>query len=195
MRDLVLEDRVCGQPDGVEEPRFFQSLIDRRDRVGSIGPEEPATKVALRVARNYGVENITPAIGAVDVAMAQGAAFQHPELVEQKVGVIAATVEMAIPGGPFTVAMGRADRAVHVQNDVLQPVTVMEPVDPLPVQVGQRGTVPGQSQRLGLEPSHLRCRGRLCIDRSAADNLAHDRIAGETVGVVDILVSGQPPKD
>jgi len=25
--------------------------------------------------------------------------------------------------------------------------------------------------------------------------LAHDRIAGETVGVVDILVSGQPPKD
>src|SRR3989338_1369910 len=101
MRDLVLEDRVCGQPDGVEEPRFFQSLIDRRDRVGSIGPEEPATKVALRVARNDGVENITPAIGAVDVAMAQGAAFQHPELVEQKVGVIAATVEMAIPGGPF----------------------------------------------------------------------------------------------
>ncbi len=62
MRDLVLEDRVCGQPDGVEEPRFFQSLIDRRDRVGSIGPEEPATKVALRVARNDGVENITPAI-------------------------------------------------------------------------------------------------------------------------------------
>jgi hypothetical protein len=34
----------------------------------------------------------------------------------------------------------------------------------------------------------------LCINSSAADNLAHDRIAGETVGVVDILVSGQPRK-
>ena len=29
------------------------------------------------------------------------------------------------------------------------------------------------------------------IDGATADNLAHDRIAGESVGVVDILVSGQ----
>ena len=109
--------------------------------------------------------------------------------------MVAGAVEMPIPGGPFLVAMGGADRAVHVQHDVLQSVTVMKAVDPLPVQIGQRFPVPGQSQRLGLEPPHLRCRGRLCIDRSAADNLAHDRIAGETVGVVDILVSGQPSKD
>jgi hypothetical protein len=30
---------------------------------------------------------------------------------------------------------------------------------------------------------------------SATHNLAHDRIEGQPVGVVDILVSGQPPKD
>ena len=41
MRDLLAQDVVRRQPDGVEEPGFFQPLIDRRDRVGGIGPEEP----------------------------------------------------------------------------------------------------------------------------------------------------------
>jgi hypothetical protein len=91
-----------------------------------------------------GVENFPPAIGAVDIAMAQGTAFQHAELVEQKVRVIAGAVEKAIPGRAFLIAMGRADRAVHVRHGLLQPVTVMEPVDPLPVQVGQRLPVLGR---------------------------------------------------
>ena len=57
--------------------------------------------------------------------MAQGAAFQHAELVEQKVRVVAGAVEMPVPDGPFLIPMGGADRAVHVQHDVLQPVAVM----------------------------------------------------------------------
>ncbi len=70
----------------------------------------------------------------------------------------------------------------------------MEPVDPLPVQVGQRRPVLGQSQRLGLEPSHLRGRGSLRINGTAAHDLAHDRIEGQPIGVVDVLVSGQSPE-
>jgi hypothetical protein len=70
----------------------------------------------------------------------------------------------------------------------------MKPVDPLAVQIGQRRPVLGQGQRLGLEPPHLRGRGRLRIDSPAADNLTHDRIEGQTVGIVDVLVSGQPPE-
>jgi len=101
---------------------------------------------------------------------------------------------MSIPGGPLLIAVGGADRAVHVQHDELQPVTVMEPVDPLPVQVGQRRPVLGQGQCLGLEPSHLRGRGCLCIDSPSTHDLAHDRIEGQAVSVVDILVSGQPPE-
>ena len=77
MRDLLAQDVVRRQPDGLEEPGFFQSLIDLGDRVGGVGPEEASTKVALRVAGDDGVENVPPAIGAVDVAMAQGAALQH----------------------------------------------------------------------------------------------------------------------
>ena len=86
MRDLLAQDVVRRQPDGVEESGFFQPLIDRGDRVGGVSPEEPATKVALRVARNYGVENVPPAIGAVDVAMAQAQRSSMPNWLNKKFG-------------------------------------------------------------------------------------------------------------
>ena len=43
---------------------------------------------------------------AVDVAIAQGAAFQHAELVEQKIGVVAGAVEVPVLGGFLPVAKG-----------------------------------------------------------------------------------------
>gem|GEM_PF-2606171 len=193
MRDLVLEHRVGGQPDGVEIACFFQPFVDGGDRVSRVRTKEPHD-VTFNIPGNDGVEDVPPAIGAVDVAMAQGAAFQHAELVEQKVGVVAGAVEMPVPGRALLIAMGGADRAVHVQHDVLQPVTVMELVDPLPVQVGQRRPVLGQGQRLGLEPPHLRRRGSLRIDSPAAHDLTHHGIEGQLVGVVYILVPGQSPE-
>ena len=102
---------------------------------------------------------------------------------------------MPVPGGTFLIAMGRTDRAVHVQHDVLQPVAVVEPVDPLPVQIGQRRPVLRHGQRLGLEPPHLRGRGCLRIDGTATDDLAHDGIKSQSVGVVDVLVARKPTID
>jgi hypothetical protein len=99
MRDLLAQDVVGGQPDGVEIARFFQPLIDRGDRIGGIGPEEPQD-VALGIPGDHRIKDVPPAVGAVDVAIAQGAAFQHAELVEQEVRVIAGAVEMPVPGGP-----------------------------------------------------------------------------------------------
>ena len=193
MRDLLAQDVARRQPDGVEITCLFQSFVERRDRIGGIGPEEPQD-VPRGIVGDDRIEDAPLAIGTVDVAIAQGAAFQHAELVEQEVGVVAGAVEMSVPGGPLLIAVGGADRAVNVQHNELQPVTVMEPVDPLPVQVGQRRPVLGQGQCLGLERSHLRGRGRLCTDSPATDNLAHDGIEGQPVGIVDILVSGQPPE-
>jgi len=60
MRNLLAQDGVRRQPDGVGEPGFFQPLIDRRDRVGGIGPEEPAAKATLSIPGDDGVENIPP---------------------------------------------------------------------------------------------------------------------------------------
>ena len=127
--------------------------------------------------------------------MPQGAALQHAELVEQKQRVVTAAVKMPVPGRAFLFAMGRADRTVHVQHDILQPIAVMKAGDPLAARVGRRRPVLGQGQRPGLEPSHLRCRGCLRIDNTVTDHLTHDGIEGETVSVFDILVPRQPPVD
>ena len=150
---------------------------------------------AFGIPGDHRVQNILPAIGAVDVAVARGAAFQHAERVKQEKRVVAAAVEMAVPGGSFLITMGRADGIVHVRHDVLQPVAIMKAVDPLAVQVGQRRPVPGQSRRIGLKPPHLRCGGRPCIDGAPTHNLPHDRITGEPVRIVDILLACEPPMD
>ena len=155
MRDRLAQDGVGGQSDGVEIARFFQPRIERGDRIGSVRPKEAAPKVAASIPGDHRIKDLPPAIGAVDVAVTQGTALQHAELVEQEVGVVAGAVEMPIPGGPFLIAVGRADRAVHIQHDVIQTVSVMKPVDPLSVQIGQRRPVLDRGQCLGLEPPHL----------------------------------------
>jgi hypothetical protein len=73
--------------------------------MGAGHPDEPHD-VALGIPSDDRIEDIPPAISAVDVAMAQGAAFQHSKLVEQEVGVIAGAVEMPIPGRALLAPMG-----------------------------------------------------------------------------------------
>ena len=68
----------------------------------------------------------------------------------------------------------------------------MDAVDPLPGETGERGKVLVTRQPLGLEPPHLTGRGRIALDRLAADDPAHRRITPQTIGVVDVLVSGKP---
>jgi hypothetical protein len=71
----------------------------------------------------------------------------------------------------------------------------MKPVDPLAIQVGQRRPVLGQGQRLGFEAPQSGKPKLLAHRLLGAYDLAHDGIEGETVGIVDILVDGQPPID
>ncbi|GGC10431.1 hypothetical protein GCM10011363_28920 [Marivita lacus] len=96
--------------------------------MSGIGPKEPHY-VALRIPGDDRIEDIPPAIGVVDVAMAQDAAFQHTEPVEQKIRVIAGAVEVPVPGGTFLIAVCRADGTVRVEHDIRQLVAVMEPID------------------------------------------------------------------
>ncbi|MFT5870414.1 MAG: hypothetical protein ACI8TF_002538 [Paracoccaceae bacterium] len=114
MRDLLAQDVVGGQPVGTEIVRLFQSPIECRDRIGGIRAKEAAPKVAFNIACDDRVESLSLAVSAVNVAIAQGAAFQHAELVEEEVRVIAIAVEMPPPCGAFLIAMGRPGRAVHV---------------------------------------------------------------------------------
>jgi hypothetical protein len=115
VRDLLAKHGIGGQPDGVEVARLFEPCVDRGAGISGVG--------------------------AVDVAVPQRTAFQHSELVEHKERMVAGAVEMPVPGGALLLAMGRADRTVHVQRYILQPIAVMKSVNPLTVQIGQRRPV------------------------------------------------------
>lgn len=62
--------------------------------------------VSGRLSRDDGLQNRFPAVGAVDVAGAQGAAFEVRELVEDEQRVIAHAAEMPVPSRSFLCAVG-----------------------------------------------------------------------------------------
>ena len=134
-------------------------------------------------------------MGAVHIAGAKRAALQIAELVEHEQRMIAGAAEMAVVGRAFLLAMGRANGAVHVEPDDLQPVPCMHSVDPDSRKSGERGEVVVDCQQLSLEPAHLAGRCAAALDSLAADDPPHRGIAPEPVGVVHILVSGEPSKD
>ena len=92
--------------------------------------------------------------------MPQGAAFQHAELVEQEVRVAAIAVVMPVQCSPALIAVGRADPAVHVLRDEIQPVAIMNPVDRLYVHSAAKACSRPCTQATG------RLRDRLVIIRA-----------------------------
>lgn len=76
-------DLVGGQPDRVLDTLGFQIFVDPRHGEGRVRPEIDARDLAP-VPRNDGLEHTLPAIGAVNVARAKGAALQIAELVEHE---------------------------------------------------------------------------------------------------------------
>jgi hypothetical protein len=68
----------------------------------------------------------------------------------------------------------------------------MDPVDPLPAEIGERRKVPFRRQPARLEAPYLARRCRRTGSRLAADDPAHRRIVAQAFGVVDIFVS--PPE-
>jgi hypothetical protein len=67
-------------------------------------------------------------------------------------------------------------------------------VDPLAGQIGESGKVLGPAQPLRLETAHLAGRSRRPGDRPVANHPAHCRIAAQPVGVIYVLVAGEPSK-
>lgn len=68
MRDFLAQDIVGRRPDGIEMACFFQPRLDRRDRIGSIRPEE-AQDARRCIPRKHWIKDSPPAVSAVDVAV------------------------------------------------------------------------------------------------------------------------------
>jgi hypothetical protein len=77
-------------------------------------------------------------------------------------------------------------------TDHLRRSPLVHLVDPPARQIGESGEVLRPGQPLGLEASHLAGRGGRPSDRPVADHPAHRRVAAQPVGVVHILVAGEP---
>ena len=191
--DPVLQDPVGRQPDRVADALGFEELVDLRVGEGRIAAEiEPLHRAP--VAGDHRLQHRAPAVGAVHVARPQGAPLQIAELVEHEQRVIAGAAEVAVVGAAFLLAVGRALARIHVEHDDPRRSPLVHLVDPLAGQIGESGEVLGPAQPLRLEAAHLAGRGGRPGDRPVADHPAHRRIAAQPVGVVHVLVAGQPPE-
>ena len=70
----------------------------------------------------------------------------------------------------------------------------MNALDPAPRQISQRRQIGLLGQPLGLEAAHLAGRGRSLRHGPPTHNPAQGGIMRQPVGIVHVLVSGQPPE-
>ncbi len=108
--------------------------------------------------------------------------------------MVAGAAKVAIVRRSLLFTMGRADAAVHVENDHLRWAAIMNTVDPYPVHVGQGFYVCIGCQKLRLEPRHLAGGRSLSFDGLAADNPANGGITSKTLGVVHVFITANAPK-
>ena len=85
--------------------------------------------------------------------------------------MVAGAAEVSVVGRSLLLAMGRADAAVHVEDDPRRRATVMHTVDPSPGEIGKRGEVSPAGQNLRLEASQLTGRGSLFRDSMASTTI------------------------
>ncbi len=131
----------------------------------------------------------------MDIARTQRTPLQIAELVEHEQRVQALRLEMTVPSRSLLTPVQRALRTVHVEGDRLGRSPVMRRIDPAAGKIGECGEVFRAGQNLSLEATHGARRGRAMLHCPPADELAHDRIARQPVGVVDVLVSGETRED
>ena len=131
----------------------------------------------------------------MDVAGPQHAPLEITELVEQEQRVVAGAAEVAVVGRALLLPVGRALRAVHVEDDAVRRPARVHPVDPRPGQLRQRSQVGLGREPAGLEAPHLAGRGREPVHSLPADDGPHGRVTGEALGVVDVLVAGEAAVD
>jgi len=128
----------------------------------------------------------------VDVAGPEPAALQIAVLIEHEQRVVAGAAEVTVPDRAFLLAVGRALGTVHVEDDAVGRLAFVHAVDPSARQIRERLQVGVGRQPLGLEAAHLAARSGRTIETLTADDRPHRGVAGEPLGVVDILVAGEP---
>ena len=124
----------------------------------------------------------------------RGGADAIAVLIEHEQRVVAGAAEVTVPDRALLFAVGRALGTVHVEDDVAGRLAIMDLVEPGTRQICEGLQVGIGRQPLGLEAAHLAARSCRTIETLTADDRPHRWVAGEPLGVVDILVAGEPPQ-
>ena len=87
MLDVPLQYLGGRKPDGVADVPGFQKFMQVKFRKDSISLEQEPNSL-LMVTLHSWLQDLLPALGAVDVARTKQCSFEIPEMVEQARGVI-----------------------------------------------------------------------------------------------------------
>ena len=181
--DPVLQDAVGGQTDRILDPLGFEILVDFGIGEARVGAKIDARHLPV-IPRHDRLQHGFPAVGAVNVARTQGAAFQIAELVEHEQRMIAGAVVMAVPDAHLLFAVRRTDarnpcRARRLSADgehercrSIGRKDRREPTGSFPPQAiasrsGPSGSVTPRNPRVALPPTIQRIAGS-CRRRSAS---------------------------
>src|SRR6195256_2237080 len=133
--DPVLQNPVARQTNRIFDPFGFEKLVDLGIGKAGVGSEINERDLAA-VARHNRLQNLIPAIRAVNVAGTKRAPFEVAELVEQKQRMVAGAGIMAVPDAVLLFAVRRAHARIHIEHDTSRRTTTMDGIDPLAGKIG-----------------------------------------------------------
>lgn len=109
--------------------------------------------------------------------------------------MVTGTAKVTVVGAALLMAVGLADRAVHVQDELLELAVLMGLADPLAREVHQVLEVVIGAEGLGLEAGHLAGGSRLDVLGPATHHRPQGGIEAEALGVVHIFIACQAAVD
>jgi hypothetical protein len=96
-------------------------------------------------------------VGTGDIAVTEQPPLQIAELVETEQRMITGAAEVTVVGRAFLLAVGLANRTIHVEDDLRHGLAPMDAINPNAREVHQRLKIVRLSQDLRLEQAHLAC--------------------------------------
>lgn len=115
MLDVAVSCWIGFQSDGVEVPLCFEAAIHMGISKTRVSTEEPQD-VTASISSNDGLQNALPILGTMDIAIAKEGSLNIAVVIEAEKRMITGTLEAAIVGRAFLIAVSRADGTVHIQR-------------------------------------------------------------------------------
>ena len=131
----------------------------------------------------------------MDVTVSQQRPLQVTELVEAEERMVTGALEIFRVRRSLLLTVGLTDRAIHIENDLVDRLGLMDAVDPCARHVVERLQVRGLRKDLCLEATHFAGRCRRLLAGSPTNDLPHRRVHTQLIGVVEIFVTTQPAVD